>query len=83
MAVGVWVGWKQANVFIQIKSAAKGKIELRFLVPAHELAIDAFHGLARGQSQDEVGIGTQVMSDDARDERGGSFVSGLDDYFHT
>ena len=51
-------------------------------MPAHELAIDAFHGFARGQAQDEVGVGTQVMSDDARDERRGSFVSRLYDYFH-
>src|SRR5437870_4262446 len=82
MAVGVWIGWKQADVFIQIESKAKGKIELLLLLHAYELLIDAFHSLAGGQAQHEVGIGTQVMSDDARDERRGSFVSGLYDYFH-
>ena len=51
-------------------------------MPAHELAIDTFHGLARGQTQDEVRVGTQIMRDDARDEGCRSFVSGLYDYFH-
>src|SRR5258708_40304772 len=82
MTVGVWVGGKQADVFIQIKSAAKRKIELLFLVLAHELAIDAFHGLARGQTHDEVWVGTQVVRNDASNTRRRSLVIGLYDYFH-
>ena len=82
MTVGVWIGGKQADVFIQIKSAAKRKIELLFLVPADEMAINAFHGLASGQAQNEVRVGTEVMGDDARNKGRSSFVSGLYDYFH-
>src|SRR6266850_1932294 len=82
MTVGVWVGRKQAHIFIQIKSAAKRKIELLLLVFAHELTIDALHGLACGQAQDKVRIGTQVMGDNTGDKRRRRLIIGLYDYFH-
>ncbi len=82
MTVGVWVGRKQPNIFIQIKSAAKRKIELLLFVPSHKLAIDALHGLTSGQAQDEVRVGTQVMRGYARDKRCRSFIIWLYYYFH-
>ena len=80
--VGIRIAGKQADVFVKVERAAQREIEFLLAMQAHELAINAFHGFSRGQSQDKVGIGTQIMSNDARDERRGSFVSGLYDYFH-
>jgi len=82
MAVGIGIGWKQTDVFVEVEGAAKGKIELLLLMKAHKIAIDTFHRFARSQAEHEVRIGTQLMGDDPRNERGGRFRVRLYDDFH-
>jgi hypothetical protein len=38
--------------------------------------------MAGGQAEDEVGVGAEIVSDDARDQSRGFFGGLLDDDFH-
>jgi hypothetical protein len=46
------------------------------------MPIDALHRLARGEAEDEMRIGAQIMSDDARDEQRRGIFRRLNDDFH-
>ena len=66
--VRVRVGGEQADILVEVERAAEGEIELLGLVQADEVAIDAFHGLAGRQAEDELRVGAQFAGDDAGDQ---------------
>ena len=47
-----------------------------------ELSINALHGLASGETEDEVRIGAEIMADNASDEQSRAFLVRLNDDFH-
>jgi hypothetical protein len=67
VAVGIRVGGKKANVFVEVERAAKGEIKMLFLMVADQVTVNAFHGLAGGEAENEVRIGAQFLFDNARD----------------
>jgi hypothetical protein len=46
------------------------------------MTIDAFHGLAGRQAEDEIRVGAQFVGDDAGDQGGGRFLIRLYNDFH-
>src|SRR5438105_4074029 len=68
VTVRVWVRRWKANVFVQVECAAQREVQFLFFVQAHKFAIDAFHCLPGGKTQNKMWISAQLMSNDARDQ---------------
>src|SRR3954463_11228313 len=82
MPIRVRIGGEQADIFVQVKRRAERKIKSSFLVLPYQLTINALHGLAGGQTENQVRVGSQIVRHYARDQRRGRFVRWLYDYFH-
>ena len=82
MPIGIWVRRKEADVLVQVESAAQGKIEFLLLMHADEVTIDSLHRVACSQAKDQVGIGPQFMGDHSGNEGRRRVFIWLDDDFH-
>ena len=50
MTAGVRIGWRQADVFVEVERAAGREIKFLLAMHPHEMAINAFHRLARREA---------------------------------
>ena len=82
MSVGMRVAAAQSNIFVQIESAGRGKIQCFLAVEPDQSRIDRFHRASGGKTQHGARIRLNFSCDDAchKLDRGGN--AGLNYYFH-
>ena len=82
MAVGIRVGGHQAHIFIQVKGAAEGEIEVFLPVHVDEVPVNTLHGGTCRKTKDHVGIGPQFACNDLGDQSRGGLFCRLNQNFH-
>src|SRR5579862_2926784 len=83
VVIGVWVVDGEADVFIEVESAATGKVEMRVAVQVGQVAINEVHGPAGGKAEDGFRIAPDICRDDACDQGCGRLLIWLNNDFHS
>jgi len=82
VAVRIRVGWKEADVFVEVEGAAQREVEVLVLVHSREVSIDALHRGAGCEAEHEMGIEPELPGDHASDQGSGCFRIRLNNNFH-
>src|SRR5438034_5100202 len=82
VAKGVRIVRVQADVFVEVESAAERKIQALFAMHPHQQTVNRLHRASGRQTQDQMRVGPQFLCDDACHQSRGGVCVRSNNHFH-